>query len=247
MSDSQAESKSGFTLPQKPGLYIFAGKPSSGKTVNLKAILYNYCKHGYFKFGLVICKTKFNKSYDFMPDEAVWKCYEESRLEAYVKKMETWMEKTGAEKPPPNFVVLDDLLGTVDQYSPFFKNWISCYRHYNTTLFLTAQYMADGISTHLRDSTTMAFLYRTRFGRSVKALGEAYGSGMKEQEWADLLEQATVEEFFSLVFVNDQPRETTYHCYKSSVAPNFKLNFGTGGTGSKEKEESSMKKYYPFQ
>jgi hypothetical protein len=214
-----------FVYEKKPSLYVFVGKPASGKSVGLKQIMYQHFKNDYFKFGIAICQTKFNLGYDFLPDNLVWPSYNEERLKAYVQKMEAWMKQSGKKKPPPNFIVLDDCLGDINQASAFFKNFMACYRHYNTTVFITAQYLATGISTQLRDSTTMAFIFSTKFGRSKQILHEAYGSSLKFDEFEMLLENSTDEKYYCLVFVNDKQKHNTFHCFKSQVAPTFKVSF----------------------
>jgi hypothetical protein len=223
-NDEKKEVKN-FAYQKKPGLYVFVGKPESGKSVALKQILYQHLKDGYFKFGIAICQTKFNEGYNFLDSNLVWPKYDEDKLKAYVEKMEEWMIKNKQKKPPANFVVLDDCLGDIKQNSPFFKNWIACYRHYNTSVFITAQYLASGLSTQIRDATTMAFIFSTRFGHSKDILWTAYGSSLKRDEFVEMLDNATDEKYYCLVFVNDKQKHNTFHCFKSEVAPNFKVSF----------------------
>jgi hypothetical protein len=44
---------------------------------------------------------------------------------------------------PASFIVFDDIMSLINQKSGEFKNFISIFRHYNITLFISTQYITQ--------------------------------------------------------------------------------------------------------
>lgn len=102
-----------LNLKLKPAIYLFIGKPASGKSFALKSLMFDFQKAKYFKFILAFCRTKFNHGYDWLPDEYVDDKYSDDKLLTHIEKLRAFRKKSGKECPP-NALIFDDLLGTVD-------------------------------------------------------------------------------------------------------------------------------------
>ena len=204
------------------------GTCGSGKSFLLRNLIYQFSKNNMFKFGTVFTGTSFNSDYDFMPKESVHDDYSEAKLAKYIGKLRTWLELHPGEKLPPNFLILDDLLGRIKLNSHVFNNLISTFRHYNMTIFITSQYFVKNISTLLRELTDVAFIFRTRFKNSQVSLYEAFGQMLDDQdEFNEVLNEATKDKYACLVYL--ARKEEKEESYMSFQAPpddiKFKLRF----------------------
>jgi hypothetical protein len=56
-------------LQLKPQIFVFIGRPESGKSHFVKSIIHDYLQAGYFRFMTVYCKTKFKGDYDFVDNQ----------------------------------------------------------------------------------------------------------------------------------------------------------------------------------
>jgi hypothetical protein len=100
-----------LNLKLKPAIYLFIGKPASGKSYALKSLMFDFQKAKYFKFILAFVRTKFNHGYDWLPDEYVDDKYSDQKLLTHIEKLRAYRKKSGKECPP-NALIFDDLLGT---------------------------------------------------------------------------------------------------------------------------------------
>ena len=210
-----------------PGVFLFVGRPKSGKSYCLRSLIKDYARQGKFSFGKVYTRTKFNEDYNFMPAKHVEDDYSEENLEAYINSLKAWREKH--RKPlPPNFIIFDDLLGAMSLNTGFLSNLISIHRHYNLTIFLTAQYLMKGTSTVLRECVTTAFLWKTIFHNSRDGIFKAFGGYYKkESDFLDMFDSTTSPKHQCLVY-NARARKKS-EAYWSFMAPSkvskFKLQF----------------------
>ncbi len=179
----------GFRLPTKPAIFTMTGQPKSGKSYMMKYIMFLYCQMGYFSGGgLVFTPTKFNGDYNFLPDRAVIPRYSGEHLEAHIENLrrltETGRAENGADwSLKPNFVILDDCLGLLKE-SEWFNNWISTYRHTNTSIFIMSQYLASrqSVNTLLRNCTTFALMWPSISKNNLQAMYNAYGGVFENEE-----------------------------------------------------------------
>ena len=217
-------------LPTKPEIVVLLGRPETGKSYAIRSLIYQYAKAGLLQFGVCITPTKYNGTYTYLPDKWVWEGYDEERLEKYIvalRRKQGELKKKGKELPP-NFVILDDCLGTINMQSAFFSNWIACFRHTNTTVFITAQSLkGKGTSTLLRDCTTRALMYRTNFKIAMQGLYDAYGQVFEDyDEFKEHFQAATQEQYHCLVFENNKDSfEETYYGWKAEEVPDFQLKY----------------------
>jgi hypothetical protein len=204
------------------------GTCGSGKSFLLRNMIFQFSKLGFFKFGCVFTGTSFNSDYEFMPEGSVHSDYSEAKLEKYISTLRTWLELHPGEKLPPNFLILDDLLGRMKPNTNSFNSLVSTFRHYNMTIFITSQMMVRNISTLLRELTDVAFVFRTRFKNSLESLYNAYGQLLENQdEFSELLNTATREQYSCLVYkARKEEKEDSYSSYQAPKDDlNFKLKF----------------------
>lgn len=210
-----------------PLIYLFVGKTASGKSVAIKNLIYNYSKLGYFKFILAIVPSKFNSGYDYLPDKYVIESYDENYLKNYFNKLKEFKKKSGFI--PENALILDDVMGSINLYSPFWQHFISTYRHYNCTIIFGTQSLTGkgGVSTLLRQCCNVCVMYRNVFHDNIENLYKSVGTLMDSQdEFEKTFLSVTSTKYHSLMFVNDrESKEESYFDYISEVAPDFKLNY----------------------
>jgi len=227
--ETEIDDKDVYNLfPLKPQIFVFVGKCGSGKSVCVKSIMYNYAKKQYFRFGIAYVKTKFNHSYEFIPDKYVLDKYTEKQFANYLSKLRGLKEKKGAI--PPNFVIFDDMVGSINMNTGVMASFLSTHRHYNTTIFFTSQYICakNSSTTLMREITNFAFIFRTSFKNSLKSLYEAYGQLTNDyDEFVKLFMDITDEEYCCLMYWN-KDRGSKYDSYFKFQAPNppeYKINY----------------------
>lgn len=129
-----------------PNIFLFIGKMRSGKTYAVRSLVEEMCvTRKLWKFGLVIVRSKFNHDYDYIKnDKYVIEDYKEETLQKYVNGLRDRVKEVGKPNMPHNFIVLDDMLGNINLYSPFMQNWIISFRHTNTSVIFTSQFLQRG-------------------------------------------------------------------------------------------------------
>jgi hypothetical protein len=212
---------------QFPLIYLFAGKPASGKSVAIKNLIYNYSKLGYFKFILAIVPSKFNSGYEYLPDKYVIESYDENYLKNYFNKLREFKKKSGFI--PANALILDDILGSINLYSSFWQHFFSTYRHYNCTIIFGSQTITGkgAISTLLRQVCNVCVMYRNVFQDNIEQLYKAFGGLMEDyNEFQKVFLNVTSTKYHGLLFANDrESKQNSYYDYISDVSPDFKLNY----------------------
>lgn len=214
---------------EKPILVLLIGSSKSGKSYLTKSLLLDLTqKRKLFKFGVVFSATSFNGDYDYIDKPYVFNSFDEEEHANYVKKLQEMKEEL-QENMPANFIVYDDLLGLL-QKTKNIENWFSTFRHTNTYIFLTSQYLANATSSTLvRTQTGLMFAFNERAKSTRKALYEWFCSGMGTyDEFCAGYDQATSKQHYALCYVKGVPHgEFPYFSYKAPDAlPPVKLKFG---------------------
>lgn len=205
---------------KKPISIIVVGKKGRGKTNLIKhLILYNTVYNKYFQFGIVFTGTKYDNEYDYIDeDENIIQGWDESVFDKYVSYLEEQKEKLG-KKMPPNFMILDDLIGKL-QKSGSFTNFVCCIRHLNCTLILSTQYLRKVTATELRENMDLAFMFRTNNGLSIDGAFEAFGGQFRKiDHFKSALYAATKEPHACMVYIDEH--DSIKDCYKKYKAPNM--------------------------
>ena len=187
-----------FTEPQ---VIVCVGKPKSGKSVITSYFVKKYSLEGIFKFGIVFTRTKFNNDYNYVPKKYIFTEYKPEILKKYMNGLEKMKKKKG--KIPPNFVIFDDHQGILNRNDPTFINFISCHRHYKSTVFLNFQYLY-GASPTLRECTTVALLFNSKGKRTLNGLFENFGQLFDNYEdFKDYFLSLTKKKHVAMMYVQD--------------------------------------------
>jgi hypothetical protein len=200
-------------------IMVFVGKPKSGKSFMIRALMKQFGRQGIFKFGKVFSGTgKINTDYDFMPEGGVDGDFSEAKLQTYIGKLTKWCEDHKGKKLPPNFLILDDLLGILRPNSGVFSHLISMHRHLSLTIIIVSQYLVKVVSTTLRELTNHAFMFRSQFKNTRQALFNGFGQICEnEEEFLRLYDDAVKEKHACLKYTADAP--SVAEAYISYKAP----------------------------
>ena len=88
----------GIKLLDRPSIILLVGRPASGKTTALKAIIHQIVKMKKPSFGRFYVSTKWSLDFTFVPDDNVFEDYTQDHLEQYVLKIKGWGEKNPKKK-----------------------------------------------------------------------------------------------------------------------------------------------------
>lgn len=235
---TKSKAPEGLVFPKEPCFIVLIGKPKSGKTYAVKSLMAQFQKHQPFTFGIVWTGTKFNNAYDFLPDNRVMETYSEDSLLGYIDVLKK-KQKASGKPNKPNFLILDDLMGIVKWNDTRIVNWTGNFRHTNTTVFVTAQRLAQGTSTCLRDFTDIAIMFNATTLSAQEHLFDAYGQSMPGKTkgeqlhlFQDVLKSITRcededDKHQALAFVNEKNYASdTYFAWKADpVDDDFKMEF----------------------
>ena len=166
--DNLFESKNGLSQ-----LFIFIGRSGRGKSHLVKYILTDRLSRNKWNFGLVFTQSKYNRDFDFLPDDKVIP-YDEEVLKKYVNNLKRIKEKNG--KVPESFIVMDDLQGMLNNQTNFMINFLSTYRHINVNLLICVQYLGsrNAISPQVREQVSHAIIFQSRTKRTLDNLYESF-------------------------------------------------------------------------
>ena len=201
----------------RPRNIVLVGKKHSGKTNLLKhLLLMNTIKKKHWKFGIVFTNTKFDKEYTYLPDKYIIEGYDKVAFGDWKKQLIRMKKERMDDTIPPNFMVFDDLVGELRDDRDF-TNFICNHRHFNTSVFVSAQYLRKGVPTSLRECMDYAFLFNSKHELTLKALHEAFGQFFRRfKDFRDFFLTNTQEEFVALLYrVHEKEMETAYLQYKS--------------------------------
>ena len=152
------------------------GKSKSGKSYNTAYLIQYFSMHKpYFKAGLVMLGSKgLNDDYKWMPKDYVIDGYSEDVLRGWLDHLKSIREKTN-KPPPPTFLILDDLLNAITN-NDYFSNFLSQYRHYNITIFINNQTLANRTTGSLfREQTVYLFAWGTKAKNTLEHLYKWFG------------------------------------------------------------------------
>lgn len=213
-------------LTARPSLLLLVGKPASGKSVLIRYLMYIYTKLNYFKYGIVYTPTKLSRDHDYIDEKYIIEDYSEEHLKNYTDRIKTQIKKTG--KKHDSFIIFDDNFGNLNFYSPFFSNLLAIHRHLGITIIISSQYLNGfGSSTQLRECCQFAFIFRTAYKRSIKALFELCGHFFDHiDDFKHTLQDMTNEEHTCMLYINSQStEEESYFPLKASIAPKFLMKY----------------------
>lgn len=199
-----------FTSPQ---VVVCVGKPKRGKSY---AVFWMLCKNilekKIFKYGIVFTKTKFNKSFDHLPDKYVFEDYDPQILHQYlegIKKQKTIK---------PSFIIFDDIQGVLNSRDPVLTSLIACHRHYKISIFFCFQFIGghNASTPLLRECASYALLFNSKGDRTLKGLYENFGQLFDTfKEFKQYFLACTAEPYTAMLYVQDiDNKEDNYLQFK---------------------------------
>lgn len=206
-----------LTLPMS---LLICGKPKSGKSHVIKYLLYQFTAkkdlYKRFSYGIVFCKTSFNRSYNYVPSEWVKSNFIPNVLENLMKTQASIREQ--GYVPPHVFVVFDDCLGNKQFKSDLFKDLVQNYRHYNISPILSTQYI-NRIETVNRECVSHAIVFKQFSRNAIEAIYNSFGQRFdSEKEFKEYLHKNTGN--FKFIFVNNESLDDDFNeAYKIMKAP----------------------------
>lgn len=201
-----------------PSFFLLSASPASGKTSMIKYLIYILSKANRFSAGFVFTNTGFNGDFSFLPQKAV-SAYNEEKLKSIMRYQREGVNDGTAKNI---FIVLDDVLGSINWSSNLWTGIISTYRHYKITLFVSTQYIYR-VPPLIRACASYAFVFAPKEGRTVKALHETFGNGMCAKEFEAMLRENTLD-YNCLMIDNFDPRGQTRTKIKAELV-DYKLEY----------------------
>lgn len=212
----------------KSAMYVLVGKGTKGKSYFIKWLIYNGVEKMNWKYGLVFVRTKFNGDYDYLPDDKVIGGYNEEILKKYVSNIEKMISKDPS-KVNESFLVLDDCTGILTNSTPWFINFIACFRHYKINIIIATQYLTgrQAISPIMREQTNFAIMFESRTKRTLEALYENYGGLFESLDtFKDYFLKLTKEPYVAMLYMEHLDEDGNYIGVKApDKLPNWKLTF----------------------
>ena len=198
-----------------PSMLLFTGTSQAGKSHLLRHLLIKELAAGRFKFGLVFTSTAFNQGFSFIPEKYVIPNFDIEILDNYLKVLEKAYGKkikhNEAEGKPVNdgvphsFIVFDDIVPLIKQKEPEFQHFLATFRHYNITVYVTAQQL-QLIGTLWRQQVYYAFIFAQDRKNQLEWLYSAF-NGRDCNNWKDFkafLKESTYEQYRCLVYIRDE-------------------------------------------
>jgi hypothetical protein len=188
---------------QTPCILLAVGYCKSGKSYSVKYTIKTIKR---FDFVIVISTTaEFNNEYEYLKEMGISsRIYNTSKLnETMQKMMEIQNNAIKSGKKPNICLILDDCMGALKNNSTF-QRLISCYRHYNISIFILTQYCVSQ-ATFVRELCNYVYIFNQRTERSKKIVYENFFNDIESYEafkkkFAELKEY----EFFFIDRVNQE-------------------------------------------
>lgn len=158
-----------------PAIIFMAGKPGSGKSHFIKKLISHLTISKKVKTGYVFTGTAFNDDYKFIDAKRV-STFSEANLRKILRH-----QRDVKGKPPPIFLILDDLMATAKWDGRLMQHMISCYRHYNLRIIIATQYIKK-INPSIRECTRIAVIWPQSTANAIKSIRESFIPEMRHPE-----------------------------------------------------------------
>jgi hypothetical protein len=195
-------------------LYLLIGSSCSGKTYLLRHILSAFLESKRLKFGLVFTRSV-EQYTTWLPQHAVIPSYDDNVLTQYLEALKKFKKKTG--EYPPNFVIFDDIMASINQQARGFKSFMCDYRHFNTTVFVLCHHGNQIIPT-IKSQTSYAIIFKQHMKKSIEVLYESFGQLYETtKDFTKDLNKYTAEEYQVMIWIasGKNTRATKYAHYKA--------------------------------
>lgn len=181
---------------KRPKVFLVAGAPARGKTYLTRYFLQQFIfnktvpRAERLQFGAVYGHPSSIEEYDWLPPQCTHEVMEskeiDSKMGGYLKYLVAENKRLNEKKGrvgrrhevllPPNFLVLDDIVGVLNSQSKTFNRFITTFRKTNTTVFICVQYINSNISTTVRQCIEYAIWFDFDNKKTIGALCDAFGT-----------------------------------------------------------------------
>lgn len=161
---------------------MFAAKRRSGKTVLLNYLIEECIIENIFDWGYIVSATTgITGELNIIPDDYIRSEWNPEDIKKIIKYQEEQI-KNGT--PRNCFIILDDIIGTVDLDDPLLKEIVTKGRHWNIWLFLCIQKLTSIVPTLYRENTDILFFFNSSNQKVLDTVHEEFIS-MKQskREW----------------------------------------------------------------
>ncbi len=162
-------------IKKLPAILLAVGHCGSGKSV---AVRYTIESLNTFEFVVVVSNTAaFNNDYDFLKTLNInHRIYNAMNCDRIIETVMNIQERSIKENQAPKkcLLVFDDILGSLSNSKTFTK-LITTYRHFNISIFLTAQFVKSSFTT-IRELSSYILVFTQNSQDALKGVYESYFS-----------------------------------------------------------------------
>jgi hypothetical protein len=221
-------------ISSEPSITLLLGKQGSGKTHLLRDLFYALVKNDFYEFGYAYSTTHHYASekdkLSFLEDKHVHRGFNQKHLEGYVDALTKLKEELKKDnKPMPhNFIIFDDCLKLMHFNDDWVANWLARFRHTDTDLYFTAQYLKGGLGTTFREYCARAFMFAQESHRSIEGIYKEFGYIWYDNvdDFIKMYVEATKPKHQCVVYVRGQEtREQSWFTHMAGVPPKYVFKY----------------------
>ena len=183
-----------------PFLMASIAKRGSGKSFLTKYLVHNWVENGDIDEVMAFTNTnEMNKEYDYLKKKFIFNRYDENTMKMIMETQKKQIIKD-SKKVKNVLVIMDDVIGSLDSYSPTVRELITQGRHYKISLILNIQISKREFSTDFRKNADY-FLIGYNGKDTFKSLYEEFEFQGKLPEFVNFMHENTTD-FNFVLYVN---------------------------------------------
>jgi GTPase SAR1 family protein len=180
-----------------PFLLASIAKRGSGKSFLTKYLVHHWIENGDIDEVMAFTNTnELNKEYDYLKKKFILNRYDEKTMKNIMETQKKQIIKD-SKKVKNLLVIMDDVIGSLDSYSPTVRELITQGRHYKISLILNIQISKREFSTDFRKNADY-FLIGYNGKNTFKQLFEEFEFKGKLNEFVDFMHKNTTDYNFVL-------------------------------------------------
>ena len=183
-----------------PFLACCIAKRNSGKSFLTKYLVKYFIDNGQIDEVMAFTQTNdMNNEYDYLKKKYVFDRYDDDKMNKIMELQKKQIKKYGKEskKVKNILIILDDVIGSLDAYSPVIRRLITQGRHYNISLILNIQISKRELSTDFRANADIFIVgYNNR--NTIKSLYEEFEFDGNLKDFINFIHKNTTDYNFVL-------------------------------------------------